>query len=285
MSEGSSAKRKRTEDPPAEPADAAPLRSKIWMPYGDIILQAESTQFRVNRDVLAQQSSVFRDMFSVPQPPNEPTVEGCPVVHVSATATDWELLLDVLYHPFHSGSRPFNVVASMLRLGRKYDIHDAKEDAVSRIRYEFPYSDLNMTKIQSRDVLHSPHLSANPDAIQETLLSGVPRNDGSRVNLPDNIKLTLAIALERILLFQRETLSWLEGDDVVPHESCDLPDKEKLDLAYTIDAWDEQWSGKLCGVCEDAAKACYETSRQKGWDLLPSFFGLPGWEDLEKMME
>jgi hypothetical protein len=69
------------------------------MQYGDIILQAESTQFRINRDVLAKQSSVFRDMFSVPQPPNEPTIEGCPIVHVSDTAKDWELLLEVLYDP------------------------------------------------------------------------------------------------------------------------------------------------------------------------------------------
>jgi hypothetical protein len=69
------------------------------MRYGDVILQAESTQFRVNRDVLAEQSSVFTDMFSVLQPANEPTVEGCPIVHVSDTAKDWELLLTVLYDP------------------------------------------------------------------------------------------------------------------------------------------------------------------------------------------
>jgi hypothetical protein len=69
------------------------------MPYGDIILQAESTQFRINRDVLARHSSVFADMFSIPLPSDEPTVEGCPIVRVSDTAKDWELLLDVLYDP------------------------------------------------------------------------------------------------------------------------------------------------------------------------------------------
>lgn len=95
MSEApSSSKRKRTEE-----ETVTPIRSKIWMPYGDIIIQAESTQFRVNRDVLAQQSSVFKDMFSVPQPPNEPTIEGCFIVHVSDTAQDWELLLEMFYDP------------------------------------------------------------------------------------------------------------------------------------------------------------------------------------------
>ncbi|KAJ7734583.1 hypothetical protein DFH07DRAFT_893898 [Mycena maculata] len=108
-----STKRKRTDSDPAE--TLTPIRSKIWMPYGDIILQAESTQFRVNRDVLAHQSSVFKDMFSVPQPLNDPTVEGCPVVHVSDAAKDWELLLEILYDPFPPNAvQPFLLVASML---------------------------------------------------------------------------------------------------------------------------------------------------------------------------
>jgi hypothetical protein len=99
MSDTPPAKRKRTTDSSPDDPDTTPVRSKIWMPYGDIILQAEFTQFRVNRDVLAQNSSVFADMLSVPLPPDEPTVEGCPIVRVTDTAKDWELLLDVLYHP------------------------------------------------------------------------------------------------------------------------------------------------------------------------------------------
>ncbi|KAJ7465228.1 hypothetical protein FB451DRAFT_1262977 [Mycena latifolia] len=59
------------------------------MLYGDIILQAESTQFRVNRDILALHSS----------PPNEETVEGCPIVEMSDSAKDVELLLTALYNP------------------------------------------------------------------------------------------------------------------------------------------------------------------------------------------
>ncbi|KAJ7796984.1 hypothetical protein B0H14DRAFT_2390194, partial [Mycena olivaceomarginata] len=60
---------------------------------------AQSTQLHINCDVLARHSSVFADMFSIPLPPNEATVEGCPIVRVSDTAKDWELLLGVLYDP------------------------------------------------------------------------------------------------------------------------------------------------------------------------------------------
>jgi len=82
----------------ATKADAT-VRSEIWMAYGDIILQVESRQFRVNRDILAKHSSVFRDVFSVPQPLSEATVEGCHIVELSDKAEDWELLLAALYDP------------------------------------------------------------------------------------------------------------------------------------------------------------------------------------------
>jgi hypothetical protein len=160
--------------------DAVSARSEIWMPYGDIILQVESTQFRVNRDVLARHSSIFRDLFSVPQPPNEATVEGCHIVELSDAAEDWAWILEVLYDPwvtFQCGSTipltnhflriqcrfgqqarlKFNVLAAMLRLGRKYEISQAYDDAVSRIRYEFPSDfkafnalDADMARIEYR---------------------------------------------------------------------------------------------------------------------------------------
>lgn len=92
----------------------------------------------------------------------------------------------------------------------------------------------------------------------------------------------------------------MDGSAVIPHKSCKSPAaciqrkialnhtvawsiKDNIDFTYTIDAWDEQWSGKLCTVCEEAAKVSYNTSREKGWELLPSFFGLPGWKDLKDL--
>jgi BTB/POZ domain len=68
-----------------------------WLDDGNIILQAESTQFRVLRSILSASSSVFRDMFSLPQPENENLVDGCPVVHVSDTADDLHHVLKALF--------------------------------------------------------------------------------------------------------------------------------------------------------------------------------------------
>ncbi|KAJ7735773.1 hypothetical protein B0H16DRAFT_1695591 [Mycena metata] len=294
-----------------EPDSSVPLplvRSKIWKPYGDIILQAESTQFRVNRDLLAGQSPVFRDMLSFPQPPNEPTIEGCPIVHVSDTAKDWELFLEVLYNPFQSTvSRPYAVVASMLRLGRKYDMRAPKDDALRRIRAEFPNvleaydsCDNELTTIDHEDGVYSHLLNLLYEC---GVYSAIPMVgmaclsqfslETLAVTVERDTVVTLAFALERILEFQREkSLSWLHGDAVIPDEACKFPKsciKQQLELnhlitgrekypfhtSYTIEQWEDEWEGEFCDMCETAAKEFYAARRREGWDLLPTFFRAP----------
>ncbi|KAJ6480107.1 hypothetical protein DFH09DRAFT_1056034 [Mycena vulgaris] len=334
------AKRQRTESE-SDPSVSvnSPTRSKIWMPYGDIILQAESTQFRVNRDILAKSSSVFRDMFSLPQPPGGETVEGCLIVELSDSSKDVELLLTALYDPYHHKTKqPFDVVACMLRLGRKYDIASLKLDASSRIHRGFPSTlaafdkSYSFAKPTARygaiepvpgflvDLLklayeNGLYTSIPPLALLclakhnlETLFSGVKRDDGSRIILPDDIKLTLALALERIQLFQMKNLDWLTHNEIIPNRSCvdsdcslvrdvmymsnieydryhdDDSSEARLDVTHLIHPYLEvkggRWHDVLCACCEKAAKAEYNASRIKAWEKLPTFFGLPDWKDL-----
>ncbi|KAJ7668678.1 hypothetical protein DFH06DRAFT_1321912 [Mycena polygramma] len=93
MSEQPPAKRKRVES-------LAIIRSpELWFDDGSVVLQAQNTQFRVHWGVLSNQSTVFRDMRGLPQPPDQDSVEGCPVIELSDSADDVEYLLDTLYHP------------------------------------------------------------------------------------------------------------------------------------------------------------------------------------------
>ncbi|KAJ7470739.1 hypothetical protein FB451DRAFT_1175960 [Mycena latifolia] len=211
------------------------------MPYGDIILQADSTLFRVNRDILAKHSPVFKDMFSLPQSHGQGTMlEGCPIVKVWDSAKDIGILLSDLYNPcqFHDKfCEPFEVVACMLRLGRKYEILPFRDDALSRLHHEFPtklrlwdrrlandrletikhtwgvYLDLLNLAYENHVYTIIPSLAFKCPEIYtlEQLFEGVDRADGSRVSLQDSTKFTLALALEKIQRWQYASFGSIKG--------------------------------------------------------------------------
>lgn len=70
---------------------------EFWLEDGNIILQAGNVQFRVHRSILAKRSPIFADLFQIPQPDSEPTVDGCPVVILHDSAKDIEYMLLALY--------------------------------------------------------------------------------------------------------------------------------------------------------------------------------------------
>ena len=65
----------------------------LWYDDGSVVLQAETTMFRVHRSILSAQSEIFKDMFAIPQSPTstDGTVDGCPVITMLGdTMQDWE---------------------------------------------------------------------------------------------------------------------------------------------------------------------------------------------------
>lgn len=81
--------------PTSASEDAAGRSTDFWFSDGSIVLQAERTLFRVHGGVL---SSIFQDMFALPQPAGQPTVEGCVIVSLHDASKDWENLLLWIYH-------------------------------------------------------------------------------------------------------------------------------------------------------------------------------------------
>jgi len=86
-------KRQRTDE------DGSPsvTRSELWLADGNLVIQAESTQFRVHRSILSMHSNILNDCFGIPQPEEQETVEGCPIIHVSDSAADMKCILSLLY--------------------------------------------------------------------------------------------------------------------------------------------------------------------------------------------
>nr|GAT56159.1 predicted protein [Mycena chlorophos] len=136
-------KRRRTdsEDEPIPPAAPAIKRSEIWHEDGSVVLQAQDTQFRVHWGLLTMHSSVFKDMYGLPQPDVAgPTVEGCLVVPVFDDPMDLLHFFRVLYNPtmLVKESLPFAIVAALVRIGQKYDFKELLQEAVRRITDDYP---------------------------------------------------------------------------------------------------------------------------------------------------
>ncbi|CAA7261832.1 unnamed protein product [Cyclocybe aegerita] len=127
-----------------ESASGITRSTNFWLDDGNIILQAENTQFRVHKSMLARQSSIFKDMFSIPQPsePLDPVVEGCPVVTLSDKASDVDCILSIFYDNVNvvdlGEALSIDQLAVILCMGKKYDITYLRDRALKKLRRCFP---------------------------------------------------------------------------------------------------------------------------------------------------
>jgi hypothetical protein len=77
-----------------------PIQHKsFWFNDGSTVLSVEQTLFQVHCSVLCLQSKVFTDMFRIPQPSSDTTIEGCIVICLPDKAADVADLLKAFYKP------------------------------------------------------------------------------------------------------------------------------------------------------------------------------------------
>ncbi|KAF8216804.1 hypothetical protein K438DRAFT_1703912 [Mycena galopus ATCC 62051] len=245
------AKRQRTED-----VHAPITRSETWRSDGNVVLQAKNTQFRVHWSVLAMHSSVFHDMQGVPQPPDQPSIDGCPVVELFGDdPMDVEHLLRVLYTPAVPSPRPpaftLQVIGALIRLGRKYNFKDLLDSAVACLMSEYPTTleafdavragttpstiarfygmefDVLTMALENKilSVLPCVYYTVVEKFDLRTLFDGISREDGTRAHLS-------SLDLRRCVV-GRESLS-----------------KRRLQPGYTL-GWTRQW---VYDDCTDLAE-------------------------------
>ncbi|KAF7297684.1 BTB domain-containing protein [Mycena kentingensis (nom. inval.)] len=146
---------------------------EYWFDDGNIILQVESTQFRVMKSVLAMHSAVFADMFKIPTPVNETLVDGCPVVVlVGDTAQDWLYLFSEIFPKrFLRGEKStISRLAALLRLGKKYDFTQFRQDCLAQLKEEFPTTLENFDKTMGW-TMGWKYIEADSATKEETLVS------------------------------------------------------------------------------------------------------------------
>ncbi|KAJ7350777.1 hypothetical protein DFH08DRAFT_695113 [Mycena albidolilacea] len=209
---------------------SATRRSEIWYGDGSVVLQARGTQFRVYWGILAQQSSFFRDMQSLPQPSDQPSVDGCPVIELHDDVADVEYLLKALFVPtfLAQAALPLPAIGALVRLGRKYDFCDLLDSAVARLTFENPTTieKLDALVINGKPYPHIPTrivrymgwmmdvitlarenniLSVLPCAYYRAvvhytpLFDGVPRGDGTMAILAPEDQRQCMLARDRLM--------------------------------------------------------------------------------------
>ncbi|KAJ7070058.1 hypothetical protein C8F01DRAFT_542043 [Mycena amicta] len=322
FSEQYAAETRQRDHPEAAQLDIA-RSPHYWFDEGSVILQVESTQFRVAKSILAMHSTVLRDMFTLPLPADEPLVENCPVVILPGdTAEDWARLLSAMYPK--SFLRPekslFPLLAAVLRLGKKYDMPRFRQEALSQLKREFPATLDELDQIASNGywqyIYHGKSakrtLAGVISLARETGIYSVlpvafyhlkPSEDTKDLlSLSDRV-VQLEGRLALLRLQEETTMKWLrpceESEDgrKIPCDECaqsTVCQSALKETAFTtlrsiagkehvLDEWDEDWEQGLCRFCTEAAKAIHEEGRRECWRRLPSVFGLPDWEELEKL--
>ncbi|KAJ7502975.1 hypothetical protein B0H11DRAFT_1711569, partial [Mycena galericulata] len=273
-------------------------RSDIWHNDGSVVLQAEDTQFRVHWSVLALHSSFFRDLQGLPQPADQPSVEGCPVVELSDPVEYVEYLLGALYNPFVISPRALSLptLGALIQLGRKYDFHqlpalatrtpDTLEwwpyKATRIVHYEGLLYDI-LTLARENNIL-----SALPCAYyriimrysQDDLFDGISRRDGTTASLSP-------IDLRRCVLGRQSLVqSQLDLENTLQFLATHIggcPDNTECGRARRLICSEFFWhpTRNMCPTCTQSAQESMSDGRNNMWKDLPSYFGLPRWNELK----
>ncbi|KAJ7246360.1 hypothetical protein C8J57DRAFT_1724778 [Mycena rebaudengoi] len=282
MSDAPNAKRRRTDSTDATETLEQPIIRSMdhWFDDGNIILQIQSTQFRLYKGILSFHSSVFRDMFSIPLPPDEPMLEGCAIVALSGdTVQDWIHLLNAIYP--QRPNPPFAVTSFDDR-----DVYEQIAESVDEAQcLEFSVLDL------ARQIgLHSVLPTVYLDIISFAETMRKILDDGG--NLSPAEQLICFRGHLKIIDLQASTImEWLYREEPIDCSDVDkcnagrkaivsLVHRPQFPTIWVTEDWRDDWEEYLCGSCVEEAKKIFESGQRKCWDQLPSIFGLPDWPEL-----
>ncbi|KAJ7124668.1 hypothetical protein C8R43DRAFT_1111741 [Mycena crocata] len=115
----------------------------LWFNDGNLVLRAGNSEFRIYGGLLGDRSPVFHDMLQFPQPKDNETVDGCPVVEMSDdNEEDLVYFLKAIFDyefflPFPTKTN-FDVLFGVLRLSTKYQVEPLRRRALVHLSSAFP---------------------------------------------------------------------------------------------------------------------------------------------------
>ncbi|KAK7024863.1 BTB domain-containing protein [Favolaschia claudopus] len=117
---------------------------RLWFTPDVVIIRAQSPVFQVFTAILKQKSSVFADMFTMPQPPpaDSETMDGVPVVTVHDEPAQMEVFLRATFDSEFFMPSPAETkigdTLGILRLAHKYDVPYLRRRALHHLEPMYP---------------------------------------------------------------------------------------------------------------------------------------------------
>src|SRR5580698_1865427 len=110
------------------------------MPDASIIVRSsDQANFRVHKSVLAMSSPFFKDLLSLPQPPESELVDGLPVVALPEDAGPLNSLISLLYPITPVIPDSYQKVFALLAVCQKYEMESVQSSIRSAINHgKFP---------------------------------------------------------------------------------------------------------------------------------------------------
>ena len=113
------------EDPTSDSGTSGPPSTPLRLDILDanvILRSSDKVNFRVHKGVLALSSPLFKDLLSLPQPPDNQFIDGLPVVQVPENAELLNSLVSLLYPIPPVKPRTYKHVFALLAACQKYDM-------------------------------------------------------------------------------------------------------------------------------------------------------------------
>ncbi|KAJ7681828.1 hypothetical protein DFH06DRAFT_282732 [Mycena polygramma] len=306
-------KRKRTDGDCNDAIE--PLRSNIWFSDGNLIVQAQNTQFRVYKGTLCTSSEVLKG--AIENMGDSKGLEGCPLLFLSDSSVDVGYLFEVIFDRWSypdDEPLPFHVIAAFLRLGRKYDIKPLYAKALARLTAAFPCSVDQYLAGASTRILFSDPTTPNRNTIaidtiilarELNLTSLLPvafwcvardpellaHKNTRLISEDDRDAMLLAMAPVRCA-FSKHLYDWLDETSVASPECTEPTSCRMSKMRYSLWLWKApgnqlgfHWPARAskdhCKSCVAIGKKHQSEGVKQFWEELPSFFGLPSWEELK----
>ena len=128
----------------SENFDSSSVPLPLDIPDASIIIRSsDQVNFRVHKSVLAMNSPFFKDMLSLPQPPDDELIDGLPAVQLSEDASVLSNLISLLYLTWRR-TKPgsYEMVYALLAACQKYDMELVQLDIHENVeRGTFPVPD------------------------------------------------------------------------------------------------------------------------------------------------